>query len=242
MTPDAPLAPDEPEFGTAPPPPGHPRSQSQSLRQLSDRTPLRTKLITAVLALVIAALAAISVASIYVLHSYLIHQHDADITASRAGPSARSKPRGQLPRTSTPGPLPHPVKRRLGAVQASGKPAQLAGPRPGWLGHARRGQPGLAAHAPNGVDWAGNNLGDSEIISETSQYGADTWRVMAVTVSLNNNAGQTSPATLIAAVDLGNIGAVTRQLVLFDLVVGGGIVLVLAIVAIWHRPGQPAAA
>ncbi len=40
-------------------------------RRLSDRTPLRTKLITAVLVLVIMALAAISFTSVYVLRSYL---------------------------------------------------------------------------------------------------------------------------------------------------------------------------
>ena len=69
MTPDVPLAPDQPEVMShhappAPPPPrppGHTRARLGSLRRLSDRTPLRTKLITAVLALVIVASAAISV-------------------------------------------------------------------------------------------------------------------------------------------------------------------------------------
>src|SRR6516165_9547544 len=48
----------------------------EPLRQLSDRTPLRIKLITAMLALVIMALAAISVASVVVLRSYLTTQQD----------------------------------------------------------------------------------------------------------------------------------------------------------------------
>ena len=45
-----------------------------ALRRLSNRTPLRTKLITALLALVIVALAAISVSSVWMLRSYLSQQ------------------------------------------------------------------------------------------------------------------------------------------------------------------------
>ena len=45
-------------------------------KRLSDRTPLRTKLIAAVLVLVIMALAAISFTSVYVLRSYLTTAHD----------------------------------------------------------------------------------------------------------------------------------------------------------------------
>ena len=46
----------------------------QRLRALSDRTPLRVKLITAVLALVIIALGVMTFASRAVYRSYLIHQ------------------------------------------------------------------------------------------------------------------------------------------------------------------------
>ncbi len=52
----------------------------EPLRRLSDRTPLRTKLITAVLALVIMALAAISITSVVVLQ-YLYTQRDAQLQA-----------------------------------------------------------------------------------------------------------------------------------------------------------------
>src|ERR1017187_10240506 len=48
----------------------------RSVRQLPGRTPLRVKLITAVLALVTIALAAISIAGISVLKSYLLDQFD----------------------------------------------------------------------------------------------------------------------------------------------------------------------
>ena len=45
--------------------------QGAALRRLSDRTSLRTKLITALLVLVAAAVAAISISSVWVLGSYL---------------------------------------------------------------------------------------------------------------------------------------------------------------------------
>ena len=48
----------------------------RSARQLPSRTPLRVKLIAAVLALVTAALAVISIAGIAFLHGYLLNQAD----------------------------------------------------------------------------------------------------------------------------------------------------------------------
>ena len=53
--------------------------QQRAIRRLSERTPLRVKLITAVLALVTIALGAIGVASVYVLHSYLTTQSDTEL-------------------------------------------------------------------------------------------------------------------------------------------------------------------
>jgi hypothetical protein len=75
VTPEADVA--EASAGTARKPV---RSPLGAARRLSDRTPLRTKLITAVLALVIMALAAISVASVYMLHGYVTTQRDNQLT------------------------------------------------------------------------------------------------------------------------------------------------------------------
>src|SRR5579864_3493864 len=56
------------------------RSPLGAARRLSDRTPLRTKLITALLTLVIMALAAISIASVYMLRGYVTTQRDPQLT------------------------------------------------------------------------------------------------------------------------------------------------------------------
>src|ERR1700722_11297985 len=58
-------------------------------QRLSDRTPLRTKLITAVLALVIVALAVISVASVVLLRTNLTTQQDPKLRSSFANTVAR---------------------------------------------------------------------------------------------------------------------------------------------------------
>src|ERR1700722_6913297 len=54
----------------------------QSLRDWPSRTSLRTKLITGLLALVIAAVAAISISSVWVLRSYLTSQDDNQLRAT----------------------------------------------------------------------------------------------------------------------------------------------------------------
>ncbi|HEY7361440.1 MAG TPA: hypothetical protein VH642_11560, partial [Streptosporangiaceae bacterium] len=51
----------------------------QQVRRLPGRTPLRIKLITAVLALVVIALGAISIAGISLLRSYLLGQADTQL-------------------------------------------------------------------------------------------------------------------------------------------------------------------
>ena len=63
-----------------------------------------------------------------------------------------------------------------------------------------------------------------------SQSGPDTWRVIASTQTVQTYSGQTETVTLVIAVDLGNINALTTRLVIFDLVVGAAIVIVLAAV------------
>src|ERR1700733_2935172 len=66
-----------------PSPPWRPRDDRRRhfFQRLSDRTPLRTKLIAALLALVVIALAAIGVASTYIARESLLRQHDADLAS-----------------------------------------------------------------------------------------------------------------------------------------------------------------
>ena len=81
------------------------------------------------------------------------------------------------------------------------------------------------ASAPNGV-----------LLTVPAQSGPDTWRVIAARPSTRHRpqppARTAADLTFVVAVDLGNINAMTHRLILFDLIVGGAIVIVLAAVGI----------
>jgi two-component system, OmpR family, sensor kinase len=226
MEPGAKTGSDEFQAGRPPKPPGRSGLHWGKLRQLSARTPLRIKLITAVLTLVIMAIAAISIASTYMLHSYLIQQHDGDVRAAMNSAIAQIETTHQLPRHVDPG-LASPT---FSSVVYG---IQLPGSQLDW--ESTPNLPPISQDPlpllPTAADWAGKNLRNPPILTTPAQTGPNTWRVMGLTVDVTQD-GQTSSGTLIAAVDLGNIDAVTRQLILFDLGVGAAIVLILALVAI----------
>ena len=194
-------------------------------QRLSDRTPLRTKLITAVLGLVIIALSVISVASVYMLHGYVTTQHDP--TLNGVFPAIRTN-------GATPG-FAGPLKGATGLIAGVEKPgSQLSWASGGSFSISGGGtSPGLLPSLPTGAGWASTTT--PVLVTVPSQSGPDTWRVIAQTVNNYPYAGPngtvTAPSvTVFVAVDLGNVNALTTRLVLFDLIVGGAIVLVLAAV------------
>jgi two-component system, OmpR family, sensor kinase len=200
-----------------PPPPGRSGARPfAALRGISDRTPLRTKLITAMLGLVIMALVAISIASVYMLRSYVVTQHDNDLQATFGHFSW-----GRLQVGSA---YPYASNMVVG-VQQPGKQltwVQNNFPFPGSV------NPGPLPALPTGTSWA--NGANPVLITVPSQSGPDTWRVVADTQTLPVSSGTTETVTLVIAADLGNVGAMTHRLILFDLIVGGAIVIVLAAV------------
>jgi len=205
------------------------RSALGAARRLSDRTPLRTKLITAVLGLVIMALAAISVASVYMLHGYVTTQHDAQLTRDFQRITTYTLSRataGSIAPTNDPGVM-------LG-IQIPGQ--QLSWPtttnNPYISGGG--GAPGPLPSLPTGANWASGT--NPALLTVPSQSGPDSWRVMAADVDnfpdYLSAGTQLKTVNVVLAVDLGNVDAMTTRLVVFDLIVGGAIVLVLAAVGI----------
>src|SRR3984957_12917903 len=205
------------------------RSALGAARRLSDRTPLRTKLITAVLGLVIMALAAISVASVYMLHGYVTTQHDAQLTRDFQRITTYTLSRataGSIAPTNDPGVM-------LG-IQIPGQ--QLSWPtttnNPYISGGG--GAPGPLPSLPTGANWASGT--NPALLTVPSQSGPDSWRVMAADVDnfpdYLSAGTQLKTVNVVLAGDLGNVDAMTTRLVVFDLIVGGAIVLVLAAVGI----------
>src|SRR5579859_6345370 len=208
----------------APSPPWRHRDERgrHFLQRLSDRTPLRTKLITAVLALVIMALAVISVASIYMVRAHLITQHDQDLSSALSFTIASNT-------------LPHNVPVGYAAPTQSNviEGIQDPGSQLAWGTYNLPGTGNLdpLPQLPTSGLWPGSKVGSTTpVFSVPAQSGPNTWRIMAETVIVRESTGAQSTAVLVVAEDLGNINGLTTRLVLFDLAVGAAIVLVLAAV------------
>ncbi|HEY0936307.1 MAG TPA: HAMP domain-containing protein, partial [Trebonia sp.] len=203
------------------------------LKRVSDRTPLRAKLITSVLLLVIMALAAISVASVYMLRSYVTTQHDGDLASAINYVNATGHLQQRLSvGIGNAGPTQSNIVEGL----------QQPGRQLSWQEFANlpgTGNPDPLPQLPTDGLWTGKATGNDNItvMSVPAQSGTHTWRVMAETVNgtvTNSDTGQQSKftAVLVVAEDIGDVSALTARLVLFDLIVGGAIVIVLAVVAI----------
>jgi two-component system OmpR family sensor kinase len=213
------------------------------LKRLSDRAPLRTKLITSVLVLVIMALAAISVASVAMLRNYVTTRQDTTLRNDFAPfYNTPASPTGgaNLPFLHVPGSGVEYIQP--GYAYPSNTEVIWALQQPGsqlnWASDAGAGgsadSGGSLPQLPTNNTWA--NSPGLALLTVPAQSGPDSWRVIAETqtYTFTGTSGtiQQERFTLVAAVDLGDINAMTTRLVLFDLVVGGVIVLVLAAVAI----------
>jgi len=213
----------------APEPPWRHRGDSEAshakagpFRRLSERTSLRTKLIVAVLGLVIMALAAIGVASTYIARESLLRQHDGDLESVLQHPSQVAF-------------LLNSSNLSLGTATTTKSNIVVGVQEPGQQLTWNQNGFGLGSSDPlpllptNGL-WTGTTDQDvSSVFSAPAQSGPNTWRVIAETQTVTVG---TTPEQVIVIVaeDIGNINALTMRLILFDLAVGSVIVIVLAIV------------
>jgi len=209
-----------------PPPPRRRRGNQRGLRffrDLSDRTPLRTKLITAVLLLVILALAAISVASVAVLNQYLTTQHDTQLQEGLN--SALNGQLGQVAFGQAYGGLGPDI---IGGVVQPGQQFTV----PPTMGHGFPGtgnsHPESLPSLPSSTSWPGS--GSPVLATVPAQSGSDTWRVIAQSIQVTLASGGTEKATVVVALDLGPVNAEIHRLILVELIVGTAIVVVIAAV------------
>ena len=201
----------------------------QSLRDWPNRTSLRTKLITGLLALVIAAVAAISISSVWVLRSYLTSQDDNQLRNaynSIVTTINGANSNGQAVNLS-PGQtvfFPHTSNIWFG-VQEPGTP--ISGPS--GQGSAAFGSPQVQSvpAVPTSQLWAITNNG--KLTTVPAQSGSDTWRVITAPVSYQLQTGQQVTGNLIVGADLGNINATIGGLAATVLIIGLIVVCILAL-------------
>ena len=192
-----------------PPPPGRSGLRWDSLRRLSDRWPLRTKLITAVLALVMLALTAISIASVYVLRENLITQHDSQVASALNGITFTR----ELPPRTVPGYVNPNGSGQIVAIQVPGQQLAWQIENGGFLGNNYQ-EP--LPQLPTSHGWA-DNLHDKPL-TVRSQSGPESWRIMAQTVPYEY-VGTPAVGTLVVAVDLGNVNGTLQRIIIFDVLV-----------------------
>jgi two-component system OmpR family sensor kinase len=198
------------------------------LRGLSRRLPLRTKLITALLTLVIVALAAISLSSSMVLRSYLTSQDDNQLKSFfNKIESVTFQPGHYSPVASG---------NILVGVEEPGTPlSYLDGQTGGGVGMGGSTLTASIPSVPTSLAWAAANSGKP--VTVPAQSGANSWRVVTKTVSyslINPATGSVEQVsgTLIVGMSLGDINATIGRLVIADLVVGAIIVCILALAVV----------
>jgi two-component system, OmpR family, sensor kinase len=199
----------------------------QAVRHLSSRTSLRAKLITGLLALVIAAVAAISISSVWVLRSYLTSQDDNQLrsvyTSIVNSDQAANMAPGQTYWVSH-------TSNIWAGVQEPGTPLSPPGSQSG-LPFGGYPQVQSVPAVPTSQLWAIVNNG--KLITVSAQSGPDTWRVITAPVSyqLPSSTGgiEQVKGTLIVGADLGNINATIGGLAVTVLIIGLIVVCILAL-------------
>ena len=200
----------------------------RSARALPSRTPLRIKLIAAVLALVTAALAVISIAGIAFLRGYLLGQADHELaTAARSGN------------------IPLYVEGFLatGRVQPSnggisvqwlppkGPVRQVAGEFR-FTGYGQTGQMVPGPAVGHGAPWLATVPQTvSSPVTVSSPSGQQRWRVISTPWYTGSGAG-VSKGTIILGIDVTNAYRTINELTIIDLIVSCALLLVLAAVGI----------
>ena len=200
----------------------------QSLGDLSDRTSLRTKLITGLLALVIVAVAAISISSVWVLRSYLTSQDDSQLHIAFSNITNDPRDLGII--TGNPGQL-IPVLGTNNMYAGLEQPGTPLSPPSSPSGLPYSGQGQSVPAVPTSQLWAIANNG--KLVTVPAESGSDTWRVIAepFTYQATTSTGSTQQVTgtLIVGANLGNINATIGRLAGTTLIIAVVIVLLLAL-------------
>ncbi len=199
----------------------------QRLRGLSDRTPLRVKMITAVLALVIIALGVISFASRAVFRGYLEHQAESRLLSyyQQVEPYASNLLTGGQSHFGHSA-LFDDGPDRTWFLDPRGNQLHLFNQGPGQ-------QPGPAPLIPTSQAWLTDN--SRTPVTVPGQSG-DNWLVITEQipeVGVQTANGQiVETVTLVVGTDLGDINHAIGYLTYIDLLVSAAVIIILAIVGV----------
>jgi two-component system OmpR family sensor kinase len=196
-----------------------------AMRRLSQRTPLRVKLITALLALVALALAVISFTSIAFFRAYLVDQSDNQLhklisAATTGNPNGNGQGLHQsdLFTLAIQGYF-------LEVLDSSGDPVQGEGNSQAVqrLGYS------LPVFS-EGSSWLKANA--NHPVTVRSASGGENWRLIEQPASYQDDNGVYQPGTLVVAASMGSVDRTIGFLTTLDVVVSVVIMLGLAVVSV----------
>ncbi len=194
----------------------------QSIRRLPGRTPLRVKLITAVLALVGVAIALIGAAGVLVFRDYLFARADQQVR-HQYRIAALAVQGGQ------PGVHLYPGDLLLGGSFITAWRFQGQQLNPQIFPNPSAPQPPLPA-VPVSLAWV--NAHKQQLLTVGGLNNADRWRVMVSPAQYVGPTGATLTGTLIVGVDLGDINGSIARLTTIELIVGALVLVSLAAIGI----------
>jgi two-component system OmpR family sensor kinase len=192
-------------------------------RHLSDRTPLRIKLITLLFALVAIALAVIGFVTVVVFSGYLQNQADTQLESLYTQVQTQYSSRG------APG---------MGHQRLIVQPTNVAEFIPASGGPTVQLTPQLPTLPlpviPTSQAWLNANSGSGNPVTVPAETGNYNWRVIVESVTLVNypNTGQSETGLLVVGVNLFNIHQTIGYLTRLDIVVSVATVLVLVVVGV----------
>ncbi len=215
----------------------------QSMRDLPGRMPLRTKLISAVLALVAVALVVISVAGLLILRNDLLGPYDSELQTgsfTRLGVSGVENylSTGNATQASQAG-------IAVDWISASGSVHQAVIPVESGQSYPSFFRPGNATSVPgpsipSSISWQSGQLGKPTTVAATS--GPARWRVLLIPQQFTNqSSGATISGTIVLAIDVSSVYTTIGQLAGIDLLVSLAVICVLGliVVAVIRRSLRP---
>jgi two-component system, OmpR family, sensor kinase len=209
------------------------RGFRESVRHLPARTPMRVKLITAVLALVAIALATISIAGLGFLRSYLLGQADTQLTSFAQGAARRGVENylivGQGPAGTSEGPF------ALGWIPDGGT-VHWAALEPSRYSVNAQGSPVAVSYKSGpqlspGASW----LAGGKIVTVGAASGPGRYRVEALpqqTLVLPGPDGQQVTGTVIVAWDVSSVYQTLGTLTGIDIIISGILLAGIAVVGV----------
>jgi two-component system, OmpR family, sensor kinase len=212
-------------------------SRWQQVRRLPGRIPLRIKLISALLTLVIIALGAISFVGTSVLRAHLLGPVDASLELTRNQHNAVHLTQECL---SNPG-SGCPVQNNQGAtvdwVPASGDPQHImVAVQPQFGGNRFGGPPANSIPgpyippSPAAQRWVAS-LGDQPV-TVSAATGGGRWRVLAIPAPYTTASGQTATGAIVIGFDVTSIYDTLGALDRIDLIVSAIVIVALAVVGV----------